>query len=390
LQPQSGVLLLAGAVMLFAAKQAGEHMRRRVAAGTLLIVGVLGLALPVSPTFVRMGDATFVTQDAERFNDYAGVSRVRFEAHLTYAVLGRLYHAMGGGDDAPERAQAIVARAATVWFVICAFIVGRLERWSVAVLRYLGLSLLAPASLLYFGWREFGYLSLNVAVFPLLLRGLRTGPGYGYLEAGSLLTGLGAALHGFGLIALAGAMSMTFAARGTWSSRTGRTLLVAVWGAAAHIGWVAIYVLVFNLPVDAGHAEGLPWRARLTDTVSQARVNTALLSLRGMTDLGLEAWVVGAPLIVVAATMWRSFGEEVRAAIAYALPSIVFLVCFWPIQGLNEETDLIVAAFPGLYALTWVCAHDPARTRIAAYILVSAHLGFWRSLLDSRFGAQFA
>jgi hypothetical protein len=387
LQPQSGILLLAGGVLLLAARRAADRVRRRVAASTLLIVGAMGLALPISPTFVTMGDATFVTRDAERFSDYAGVSRVRFEAHLSYAVLGRLYHAMGAGADAPERAQAILARAATVWFVVCALIVGRLERWSAVSVRYLGLSLLAPASLLYFGWREFGYLSLNVALFPLLLRGLRGGAGY--LEAGSLLTGLGAALHGFGLIALAGAMSMALAARATRDVRIRRMLLVAVWGAAAHIAWVAIYVQVFALPVDPGHAEGIPWRAWLGNTVGQGRVNVALLSRLGIAELGIEFWLVGAPLVIVAATMWRRFGDEVRAAMAYTLPSIVFLVCFWPIQGLNEETDLIVAAFPALYALAWTCAQDPTRARIAAYLLASAHLPFWRTLLDARFGAQF-
>ncbi len=43
------------------------------------------------------------------------------------------------------------------------------------VLRYLGLVLLAPATLLYFGYRELGYLSLNVAAFPLLCTGLKDG-----------------------------------------------------------------------------------------------------------------------------------------------------------------------------------------------------------------------
>ena len=51
---------------------------------------------------------------------------------------------------------------------------------------------------------------------------------------------------------------------------------------------------------------------------------------------------------------------------------------FWPIQELGVEMDLVFAAFPAIYALSWVCAHDPRRTVIAAAILVSAHLAFWR------------
>lgn len=40
--------------------------------------------------------------------------------------------------------------------------------------------------------------------------------------------------------------------------------------------------------------------------------------------------------------------------------------------------DLVFAAFPLIYALAWVCAHDPRRTAIAAAILASIHLAFWR------------
>jgi hypothetical protein len=45
----------------------------------------------------------------------------------------------------------------------------------------------------------------------------------------------------------------------------------------------------------------------------------------------------------------------------------------------------VIAAFPALYALGWVCAHDPQRTSIAAALLVSAHVAFWRIVLDGRF-----
>jgi hypothetical protein len=46
--------------------------------------------------------------------------------------------------------------------------IGFFERWSAVVVRYLGLVLLAPATLLYFGWREFGYLPLSVGVPPTI------------------------------------------------------------------------------------------------------------------------------------------------------------------------------------------------------------------------------
>jgi hypothetical protein len=47
--------------------------------------------------------------------------------------------------------------------------------------------------------------------------------------------------------------------------------------------------------------------------------------------------------------------------------------------------DLVVAGFPALYALAWVCAHDSRRTNLAAMLLISAHYAFWRVVLDQQF-----
>jgi hypothetical protein len=47
--------------------------------------------------------------------------------------------------------------------------------------------------------------------------------------------------------------------------------------------------------------------------------------------------------------------------------------------------DLLVAAFPAVYALAWVCAHDARRTAVAAALLAAGHLAFWRVVLDSAF-----
>jgi hypothetical protein len=114
-------------------------------------------------------------------------------------------------------------------------------------------------------------------------------------------------------------------------------------------------------------------------------VNPAILSATGARDILMTAWVVGAPLLVVAALLWRKYRDETRTAFWYSLPSVAFVILFWPIQGLHEEMDLLVAAFPALYALCWVCAQDARRTKIAAAVLVSAHLAFWRIVLDGSF-----
>lgn len=54
-------------------------------------------------------------------------------------------------------------------------------------------------------------------------------------------------------------------------------------------------------------------------------------------------------------------------------------------MGVGAEMDLVVAAFQGFYALAWLCSLDPRFTRVAAALLASAHIGFWRILLDGRF-----
>lgn len=385
-QLQSLCLLLAGGGLLFAARVADEHRRRSLTVATLLMVGVMAYAFPIQPSLLRMGmgDADTYTSSRENFETYAGVRQIRYEAHLSHAILGRLYDLFGRTAESPNLALNTLMRGATAWFVLSAIGIGFVERWSPLVVRYLGLALLAPSALLYFGYRELGYLSLNVAAFPLLARGLRHGGTR--LEAGSVLFGLGAALHGFGLLSLAGSWIAAFATRVRLAERVRLALRIAAWGTAAYLGWIAVYVIVLKLPIIGGHADSIPWRPWLVDEVSHGnRVNAAILSVTGGRDLLFTGWVIGAPLLAVAASLWRQYPDEVRAALCYTVPSAIFVIVFWPIQGLGVEMDLVVAAFPALYALAWVCAHDARRTTIAAAWLLSAHVAFWRIVLDSRF-----
>jgi hypothetical protein len=376
-------LLLGGGVLLWAARASSERRRRHATVATLLLIGVLAWTLPISPSFVHMGDANQLTQNRQRFESYAGVHQIRFEAHLSYAILGQLDRLFGRTDDAPRRAQITLARGTTVWFVLCALAIGFLKHWSPLILRYLGLALLAPSALLYFGWHEVGYMSLNVAAFPLLARGLRNG---GWrLEAGSALAGLGAALHGFGLVSLIGAWLAALAARARFANRVGRVLRSAAWGTAAYAGWTAVYIIVLKLPIVLGHAESFPWRPWFRDEIMEGRLNVAIFSATGARDLLFTGWVVGAPLLLVAASLWRQYGDDVRTALGYALSSMIFTILIWNVLGLGDEMDLVFAGFPAVYALAWACAHDPTRTKIAAALLVSAHYAFWRICLDPQF-----
>ena len=381
-QLQSLWLLLGGGVLLWTARASSERLRRNATVATLLLVGVVAVAFPIDPSFVTMGEAREHAASREDFERYFG-ERVRFEKHLSQTILLQLYQQFDPTEAAPERALVAVSRGAPVLFVLSALAIGFLERWSAVVLRYLGLALLAPSALLYFGWREFGYLSLNVAVFPLLVRGLRDGGSR--LEAGSALAGLGAALHGSGLVSLAGAWIAALGSSARMKDRVGRALRVAAWGTAAYLGWVAVYVIVLKLPIDAEPAVIGSWRPWFIDEIREGRVSAAILSVTGARDLLMTAWVVGAPLLVVAVSLGRQYAHEVRTALYYLPPSILFVIFRWPLRGLGPGMDRIFAGFPALYALAWLCAHDVKRANIAAALLVSAHLAFWRIVLDPRF-----
>jgi hypothetical protein len=149
--------------------------------------------------------------------------------------------------------------------------------------------------------------------------------------------------------------------------------------------WIPLYALVLHLPLAPGHADSIPLRPWLSDGFSESRVNVAIFSALGARDLLFSAWAAGVPLIGVTAALWRRYPDEVRAALLYSIPSTVFLVAFWPVQGLGVEMDLVLAAFPALYALAWVCAHDAKAATIAAALLASAHLAFWRIVLGGDF-----
>jgi len=381
-QIQSLMLCVAGVFLLWVSCSADDRRRRAATIAALITVGVLAYAVPLRQP-IRMGDSVTYTQSRESFELFSGVRQIRFEAHLSHAILGRLDGLFGRTPESPLRAMDVLMRGATAWFVLCALGIAIVEGWSSVVVRYLGLALLAPSALLYFGYRELGQLSLNVAAFPLLMRGLRCRSRH--LEMGGVLAGFGAALHGFGLLSLAGGW---LAAAGTVASefrdRMRLVLRVAAWGVVAYLGWIAVYLLILKLPVVPGHAEAIPLRPWLVDEVGE-RLNVAILTAAGGRDLFFAAWVVGTPLLAVAASLRRQYRDEVRAALLYTVPSALFLVMFWPIQGLGVEIDLVFAAFPAIYALAWVCAHDARRTIIAAAILVSAHLAFWRIVIGIDF-----
>jgi hypothetical protein len=381
IQIQSVLLLVAGGVLVWAAGIDHRRRRRMVGVGIIALVGFGAYALPLEQG-IRMGDADTYTASRTSFENYSGVKEIRFEGHLSHAILGRLYIALGRTDEAPARAWRLLMRAATAWFLGMLLLVGVVESWSPTALRYLGLAVIAPPALMYFGYRELGHLSLNLATFPLFMRGVVAGSRH--LEASGALAGLAAALHGFGLLSMMGVALAAMAARLRLAQRARVVLTFVAWSVAAYLGWIAIYLIVLKLPVTAGHAESIPLRPWFTDEITD-RVNAAVFSGRGARDVLVTALLVGMPLIAVVASLLRRFAVEARVALLYAVPSTVFAIMLWPIQGLAVEMDLVFATFPALYALAWVCAHDRRGTAIAAVILACGHVVLWRIALDSAF-----
>jgi hypothetical protein len=377
-------LLAGGAALFWGARSASARRRRHITVATLILVGVTTVAFPLDPSFVTMGGSADHVRSRGDFEQWFG-GRVRYEKHLSQVILIQLYPRFGPAEDAPERALVSMSRLAAGWFVLCAVGLAALESWSAVVLRYLGLALLAPSALLYFGWRELGYLSLNVAAFPLLAHGLRYGGAR--LEAGSVMAGLGAALHGSGLVSLAGAWMAAWGTTGRLIERAGRVLRITAWGTAAYLGWMALYVILLKLPIspDPGPQAFSSWRPWSVDEIREGRVAAAILSPTGVRDLAMSAWIVGAPLLLVALSLWRQQPHEVRAAVWYLIPSTLFVILRWPFEGIGGGMDLVVAGFPAFYALAWACAHDARRATVAAALLVSAHYAFWRVVLDDRF-----
>lgn len=381
LQLQSVLLFAGGGLLLWAAGAPDKRNRRAAAIAIIAAIGAAAYAVSLHQP-IRMGDSDTYTHSRESFELFSGARQLRFEAHLAHSILGRLDALYGRTDASPARAMRTLAHAATAWFVFSALLVGFVEGWSALVVRYLGLVMLAPSALLFFGYRELGQLSLSAAAFPLLARGIphRTR----HVEAGAALAGFGAALHGFGLLSLAGAALAGAVSRLPVRERIHLLIRIAAYGTAAYLGWVAIYLIVLSLPLVPGHAEAIPLRPWFVDQVG-TRVNAGILSPKGARDILVEMWLVGVPLVLAAVPLRRRYRDEARLVAAYAIPSVLFIVAFWPIQGLAVEMDLVFAAFPATYALAWLCAHERRPALVAAGVLASAHLVFWRVVLDSAF-----
>jgi hypothetical protein len=389
---QSFVCLTLAAALVLASRAASAPVR---AWSTIAVLGALliaAVAMPLGPP-LRMGDYGTYTSSRHNFDMYMGAQSVRFEAHLSTTILRLIDRALGATEHTPADAFRVLCVLAAAWFVAMLITASWADGWSQAAVRYAGLSLAAPATLMYFGYRELGYLSLNAAAFPLMASGLRGARGR--FEAGCALSGIGAALHGFGALALAGAAAAALVSPLRASERVRLVLTAFAFGTSAYLVWIFVYVVGMGLNVVPGHAGAIPWRPLLVNTLAEHRVNHAITSARGAAEILATAWIAGVPLLtLVPVALWRrNVGVgcsrpctgDVSTVLAYVLPSLVFLCVFWPIQGIAVEADLIFAAFPAVYALIWLAAQRASTTWVGIVLLTTGHIVFWRVMLGEWF-----
>jgi hypothetical protein len=381
-RPQSGIALGAAALLLGASCIASARWRRRAAVACVAAFALAALTNPITAA-IRMGDVSTYTRSRQNFEMYFASQTVRFEAHLSAAILRGLYRADRAMEQSPDRAFRSLAELATGWFALMLLVAGWAGKWSPSAVRYLALVVACPATLMYFGYRELGYLALNPAAFPLVIQGFR-GRHRRY-EAGSAAFGLGAALHGFGLLSLAGTALMTLGARLRLRTRVDLCTRAFVFGSTAYLIWIFFYVAVMHLQILPGHAEDVPWRPLLEHRLAVGRLNYALASPEGVREVVVGGWMAGLPLLLAAlASAWVR-PRMAAMALAFTAPALAFFVLFWPIQGLAVEADLTVAAFPAVFALAWLAAQSRPLAIWAAALLASGHVVFWRTVLGDVF-----
>jgi hypothetical protein len=375
-----GVALLGGSVLR------DERKRCVVVAVSLatLLALMLRLSLHLS---VPMGDYANFVESRHNFKRYFG-EHVNFQFHLGGAIVHELDAAFGADSRSPVASFDALARLAAGVFVVSLGVFAAQMRWTSQVVRYVALAIAVPTTLLFFGYHEFGHLpaALDVVAVPLALIGLER-KRRSYLYAAGLLAGVGCAFHGFGLIALAFVVVLT--AVYVWREPTARAALglgtpvsVAAAGVLGWLVWLPIYLIGPSWSIEPGHSDVRPLRPFLhAHYVEHAhRIAKPILSTSVIAELGWELAVTGAALVLLAA--WFERGPERTALLVAAAPILLFLIWFWPVQGLGNDSDFLGSAFPPTYAAAWILARRFKPSALALLILVAgnaaiAHVLTW-------------
>lgn len=337
-----------------------------------LLAAMLRMPLHVS---IPEGDYRNFVDGREGFRSYM-VEQVSFEYHLSSQIVRGFDAALGSTDSSPVSAFHWLARLTALAFVAGLAWLGFLERWSEQVVRYLALAVSVPVAALFYGYHEFGYLptALAATAIPLGLIGLERRR-WRLLAASTALLGIGSALHGFGLIGLGFMLliGLVYVIRDpAVATREGllRVGNAAVYGIAGWVAWIPIYPILLHSDLVAGHADEAPLRPifRPKPYPDYHRIADPVFSSLGLRDIGYELWITG--VLLLALLVFVVSRLRMPVAIASA-PAVLFIVLWWPIQGIGEEVDLIAALFPPLFAVAWLVAPSRRLTVLALAILVA-------------------
>jgi hypothetical protein len=377
-----GSLLLVGAGL----KMASWRAVFTTVVATVLLACAFVLPMPVGPFL--MGDGTSIIRDRADFEDIVRPEgQVRFSAHLAYRLLDRIDAALGSTPTSPVRSYQTLSWLAGLVVTVSLLCLAATELWSPRAVRYTALSILAPVTLMYFGYLEVGYLALSAAAFPFVARDLDNGEGLtAGLLAGSVLFGLGAAMHGVGYLGIAGMCAAILAADLPIRRRLVLATALGAIAVGAALIWLWYYLAVLGLDVIPHHAiGGAIWKPLWEAREAESRILHPLFSTFAVRDLLLSGFVAGVPLLLVVLFLAKEWRRQSRLALAFTVPSLAFFVFFWPVQGIAIEMDMIVAAFPALYPLLWICAHSVRASLASAALLTLGHCTFWYVVFDDRF-----
>jgi hypothetical protein len=203
--------------------------------------------------------------------------------------------------------------------------------------------------------------------------------------AAGALAGVGAALHGFGLVGLGFIVALVAAY--LWKDEAARSALglsvpvgVAAAGLLGWLIWLPMYLIGAGWSIDPGHSDFSPLRPLLHSHIAEHRIVQPILSTSAITEIGWELAVTGAALVLVAA--WFVRGHARQALLIGTVPVLVFVIWFWPVQGIGNDSDFLGSAFPAAYAAAWLIAGNLRASIIGFLILVAgnaamAHILTW-------------
>jgi hypothetical protein len=383
---QSAIVLSLSLVVL-RATSAPRRRRRLVVLSALLLAAIAFFSAPLPKQFgdeSMMPGGSDTARSRSTFEERFAVAQgdVNFHSHLGDIVMTTLDSVFGRSEKSPARAYDAISRLAGLLFLLELAVVAVWYRWSRQSCRFVGLALAAPLCVLFFGYWDLGYMCVAVGVVPLLALGGRrmtAGTEAATLTAGCL-QGLHTALHGFGLLGLAGGALAAFSARGGFLRRCVRVVTFVSAGVALYLGWIFFYVTVGRLSVIWERQLG--YRPLSRPMVFDHLLANPLLSRMGLAEFGLFSALSGVPLLALALVSGRR--AALVPAVLYALPGLLFQVRWWP-SSAPFNLDLLLAVFPGLFAACWVIASS-RRTSVRALILLAGlHALVWMTIGNGMF-----